>query len=186
MKDLVALARSRPGQINYATPGTGTANHLVMEMFAAVTATRFTHVPYKGTAQALVALIGGDIELLVGQIASTRARIASGRVRPIALTGVRRSAALPQVPTFTESGVAGLEVMSWFGVALPAGAAREVVARLHGEIARALSSPDIRQRYLTEGADPESITLGDYAAFLRAEVGRWGKAVRDSGATAEH
>jgi len=186
VKDLVALARSRPGQINYATPGTGTANHLVMEMFAAVTATRFTHVPYKGTAQALVALIGGDIELLVGQIASTRARIASGRVRPIALTGVRRSAALPQVPTFTESGVAGLEVMSWFGVALPAGAAREVVARLHGEIARALSSPDIRQRYLTEGADPESITLGDYAAFLRAEVGRWGKAVRDSGATAEH
>jgi tripartite-type tricarboxylate transporter receptor subunit TctC len=178
--ELVRLARSRLGQLSYATPGNGTANHLVMEMFKSTTGTDILHIPFKGTAQSLVALIGGEIELLVGQIPSTRAQLAAGRVRALALSGTRRSSALPQVPTFAEAGVAGLEATSWYGVAAPANTPRDIVGRLHGEIAKALASPDVRSRYQTEGAEAESSTPAEYAAFIREEVVRWGKAVRDS------
>jgi len=183
--DLVKLARTRPGQMSYATPGNGTANHLVMEMFKQATRTDILHIPYKGTAQSLVALIGGDIELLIGQIPSTRAQIAAGRVRPLALSGARRNPALPEVPTFGESCVPGLDATSWFGVAAPANTPKEIVSRLHAEIARALGSPDLRSRYLTEGCEPESSTPAEFTAFIRQETVKWGTAVKAAGVRAE-
>ena len=182
--ELVRLAKSRPGELNYATPGNGTANHLVMETFNKIVGIRITHIPFKGTAQSLVALLGGDIELLMGQIPSTRVQIAAGRVRALALSGTRRSQVLPQVPTFGESGVRGVEATSWYGVAAPAGTPVEIVKRLAADIAKAVASPDLRTRYVNEGVEPETNTPAEYADFIRAEVARWGRAVKDAGITA--
>lgn len=181
LRELIALAKARPGQLNYATPGNGTANHLVMETFRTLAAIDVVHVPFKGTAQSLVALIGGDIELLVGQIPSTRNHIAAGKVRPLALSGVRRSKVLPDVPTFGEAGVAGVEATSWFGVAVPAGTPAPVVERLGGEIARAVASPEVNRRYVQAGVEPETMSPAQYRAFIREEVGRWGRAVVAAG-----
>jgi tripartite-type tricarboxylate transporter receptor subunit TctC len=181
--ELVRLAKSRPGQLNYATPGAGTANHLVMETFNKVTGVQIAHIPFKGTAQSLVALVGGDIELLVGQIPSTSAWIASGRVRPLAISGKKRSKVLPAVPTFAEAGVNGIELVSWFGVALPAGTPKDIVNRLAAEIAAAIASPELNALLVAAGLEPETNTPEEYAAFIRGEVARWGKAVRDAGLT---
>ena len=183
--DLVRLAKSRPGKLNYATPGAGTANHLVMETFNRIAAVQILHIPYKGTAQSLVALIGGDIELLVGQIPSTGASIASKRVRPLAISGDKRSKVLPQVPTFTEAGVKGVELVSWFGVAVPAGTPKDIVSRVAAEIAAAVASPELNALYVSAGLEPETNTPTEYTAFIRGEVARWGKAVRDAGLTAQ-
>lgn len=182
--DLIRLAKARPGQLSYATPGNGTANHLVMETFNKITGTRIVHIPFKGTAQSLVALIGGDIELLVGQIPSTRTQIAAGRVRALALSGTHRSKVVPGVPTFTEAGVAGIEVTSWYGVAVPAGTPRDIVSRLSSEIAKAVASQDLNARYVAEGVEPETNTPAEFAAFIRTEVTRWGQAVKAAGVSA--
>ena len=182
--ELVRLAKSRPGALNYATPGNGTANHLVMETFNKAAGIRVTHIPFKGTAQSLVALLGGDIELLMGQIPSTRAQIAAGKVRALALSGTRRSQVLPDVPTFAESGVRGVEATSWYGVAAPAGTAADILKRLAADIARAVASADLKARYVAEGVEPETNTPAEYAAFIRSEVVRWGQAVKDAGITA--
>ena len=182
--DLLRLAKSRPGALNYATPGNGTANHLVMETFLKIAGIRITHIPFKGTAQSLVALLGGDIELLVGQIPSTRTQIAAGRVRALALSGTRRSEVLPQVPTFAESGVRGVEATSWYGVAAPAGTPAEIVRRLAADIAKALASQDLKSKYVAEGVEPETNAPAEFTAFLRAEVARWGQAVKHAGITA--
>ena len=182
--DLMRLAKSRPGELNYATPGNGTANHLVMETFNKLAGIRVAHIPFKGTAQSLVALLGGDIELLMGQIPSTRAQILAGRVRALALSGTRRSQVLPQVPTFAESGVRGVEATSWYGVAAPAGTPPEIVRRLAADIARAVASQDLNAKYVAEGVEPETNTPAEFSAFLRAEVTRWGQAVKDAGITA--
>jgi len=179
--ELVRLAKSRPGQLNYATPGAGTANHLVMETFNRLTGVSIVHIPYKGTAQSLVALIGGDIELLVGQIPSTGAAIAAKRVRPLAISGGKRSKVLPDVPTFAQAGVNGVELVSWFGVAVPAGTPKDIVSRAAGEIAAAVRSPELNALYVSAGLEPETSTPAEYAAFIRGEVTRWGKAVRDAG-----
>jgi len=182
--ELLRLAKSRPGELNYATPGNGTANHLVMETFNKVAGIRITHIPFKGTAQSLVALLGGDIELLMGQIPSTRAQIAAGRVRALALSGTHRSQVLPAVPTFAESGVRGVEATSWYGVAAPSGTPADIVRRLAADIAKAVASQDLRAKYVTEGVEPETNSPAEFSAFIRAEVTRWGKAVKDAGITA--
>lgn len=179
--DLIQLAKTRPGQLNYATPGAGTANHLVMETFNKLTGVRIAHIPFKGTAQSLVALMGGDIELLVGQIPSTSAQIAAKRVRPLAISGKKRSKVLPAVSTFGEAGVAGVEAVSWFGVAVPAGTPKDIVSRLAAEIATAVASAELNTLYVSAGVEPETNTPAQYAAFIRAEVPRWGQAVRDAG-----
>ena len=182
--ELLRLARSRPGELNYATPGNGTANHLVMETFNKIAGIRVTHIPFKGTAQSLVALLGGDIELLMGQIPSTRAQIAAGRVRALALSGTRRSQVLPSVPTFGESGVRGIEATSWYGVAAPAGTPADIVQRLAADIAKAVASQDLKTRYVAEGVEPETNSPSEFTAFIRSEVARWGRAVKDAGITA--
>lgn len=179
--DLIHLAKSRPGQLNYATPGNGTANHLVMETFNKLAGIRITHIPFKGTAQSLVALLGGDIELLVGQIPSTRIQLGAGRVRALALSGMRRSKVLPDVPTFTESGVSGVEATSWFGVAAPAGTPAEIVQRLNAAIVKAVASQDLNTKYIAEGVEPETNSPAQYAEFIRGEVANWGRAVKNAG-----
>ena len=182
--DLLRLAKSRPGELNYATPGNGTANHLVMETFLKIAGIRITHIPFKGTAQSLVALLGGDIELLVGQIPSTRTQITAGRVRALAISGTRRSQVLPNVPTFAESGVRGVEATSWYGVAAPSGTPAQIVQRLAADIARAVASQDLKAKYVAEGVEPETNTPADFTAFIRAEVTHWGRAVKSAGITA--
>jgi tripartite-type tricarboxylate transporter receptor subunit TctC len=182
--DLLRLAKSRPGSLNYATPGNGTANHLVMETFLKIAGIRITHIPFKGTAQSLVALLGGDIELLVGQIPSTRAQIGAGRVRALALSGTRRSEVLPQVPTFAESGVRGVEATSWYGVAAPSGTPAAIVQRLAADIAKTIGGQDLKSKYVAEGVEPETNSPAEFTAFIRAEVTRWGQAVKRAGITA--
>lgn len=179
--DLVRLAQARPGALNYATPGNGTANHLVMETFNKIAGLAITHIPFKGTAQSLVALLGGDIELLMGQIPSTRTQISAGRVRALALSGTRRSRVLPAVPTFAEAGVKGVEATSWFGVAAPAGTPPEILRRLAADIAKAVASADLNGKYVAEGVEPETNTPAEYTAFIRSEVIRWGQAVKNAG-----
>jgi tripartite-type tricarboxylate transporter receptor subunit TctC len=181
VSDLVRLAKSRPGELNYATPGAGTANHLVMETFNRMAGITVTHIPFKGTAQSLLALMSGDIELLVGQIPSTSAQIKAKRVRPLAISGPRRSKVLPDVPTFTESGVSGVEAVSWFGVAVPAGTPQDIVSFLAAEIASAVASPELNSLYVSAGVEPETSSPQAYAEFIAGEVKRWGEAVKNAG-----
>jgi tripartite-type tricarboxylate transporter receptor subunit TctC len=177
VKDVVALARSKPGQLSYGSAGNGTSNHLVGEMFKAAAGVDVVHIPFKGTSQSLLATIGGEIELLIGQIPSTSTHVRSGKVRPIAVTSAARSPVLPEVPTFLESGVR-LEAASWYGAAAPRGTPREIVARLNAEIGKALAANDVRTRFLQEGATTEPGTPEQFVAFMRAEQPKWAEAVR--------
>ena len=184
VKDLIALARSRPGKLNYSSAGSGTTQHLSGELFKLRTKTNIVHVPYKGSAPSLTALIGGEVDLSFANIPAIYAHVKSGRLRALALTGTKRNDQLAGVPTMKESGV-DMNVVVWYGVLAPSATPREVVVKLADAIARAARSPDIKQRLIDQGADPVGSNPDDFGKQLRAEVSTWAEVVKASGATAE-
>jgi len=185
VKEFVALARSRPGRINFSSAGAGTTQHLAGELFNLRAGIKTVHVPYKGSAPSLTAVISGEIELTYANIPAISAHVKSGRLRPIANLGPRRSAQLPQVPTMAEAGVKGVEVVVWYGVFAPAATPREVVNKLAETISRAARSPDLQQKLLDLGAEPVGNTADEFARLFREEVARWAEVVKVSGARAD-
>jgi len=184
-REFIALAKSRPGQLNYSSSGSGTTQHLSGELFALKTGIKMTHVPYRGTAPSLTALISGEVGLSFANIPAISAHVKAGRLRPLANTGPKRSPQLPEVPTMKEAGVPGVEVVVWYGVFAPAATPRDIVNKLGDSIARAARAPDMQQRLQDLGAEPVGNSPDDFAKLFREEVTRWAEVVKVSGARAD-
>jgi len=179
--DLVALAKGTKSAFNYGSAGTGNATHLAMVSFEMFSGIKMTHVPYKGTGQALTDLLGGHVDMLFGAIPSTIPHIRSGRLRALAVSTAKRIKALPEIRTVAESGYPGYEVASWFGLLAPAGTPREIVARLHQEAVKALHAQDLSARLATEGAEPVGNTPEEFASFIRSEIVKYAKLIKAAG-----
>ncbi|HET7595638.1 MAG TPA: tripartite tricarboxylate transporter substrate binding protein, partial [Burkholderiales bacterium] len=178
VKELIALARARPGQLNYASPGSGSSTHLAMELFKAMARIEIVHVPYKGVAPAATDLISGQVQVLTGDLSTLLPHVNAGKVRALAITGARRSALLHDMPTFAEAGVPGYEASGWFGLLAPAGTPAAIVQRINGEIVKGLAVPDIRKRLAGLGGEVAGGTSDDFATHLRRETDKWAKVVR--------
>ena len=184
VKELVALARSKPGALNYSSAGVGTTQHLSGELFNVRNKVKMVHVPYRGTAPSLTALIGGEVDLSFANIPAIHAHVVSGRLRPLASTGSKRAERLPQVPTMREAGV-DMEVVVWYAVFAPKATPRDVIVKLSEAINRASRSPDVRQRLLEMGGEPAGNTPAELDKLVQAERAQWAEIVRLSGAKAE-
>jgi tripartite-type tricarboxylate transporter receptor subunit TctC len=185
IKELIALAKARPDQLTYASTGSGTSNHMSMELFKLMTGTKITHVPYKGSAPALVDLIGGHVMMIFDNTPNVLPHVKGGKVKAIAVTSARRSELAPEVPTVIESGVPGYEVNVWFGVVAPAATPRDAIARLNTEINKIIAMNDVRQRFTNGGVTPVGGTPEQFTEHIRNEVAKWGKVVRATGARVE-
>jgi len=182
VKELIALAKSKPGQLAFASSGNGTSIHLAGELFKSMTGTAMLHIPYKGSAPAIAELLGGQTNMMFDNLPSAMPHIKSGRLRALAVTSIRRSPALPDIPTIAETGISGYEASSWFGVLAPAGTPKDVVAKIQADIAKALNAPEIKERLSGQGAEPVGNTPEQFAEHIKAESAKWAKVVRDSGA----
>jgi tripartite-type tricarboxylate transporter receptor subunit TctC len=179
--DLVAAAKAKPGELNFASPGNGTVAHLTGDQFQKTAGITFQHVPYKGANQALTDVISGQVQLYVSSVPSVLAQIRNGKLRPIAVTSAKRVDDLPQTPTVGESGYKGFDAVTWFGFLAPAGTAKDIVARLNAEFNKALQQPDLRKRLGEEGADPLGGTPEQFGDLIRTDIVRWAKTVKESG-----
>jgi tripartite-type tricarboxylate transporter receptor subunit TctC len=183
--ELLALARAKPGVMNYSSAGTGTTQHMAGELFKLRTGTDIVHVPFKGSAPSLTALIAGDVDMTFVNIPAIIQQVRAGRLRPLAYAAARRSDVLPDVPTMREVGVSGADVSVWYGLLAPAGTPREVVDALAAAVGRAARAPDMRQRLLDQGADPVGNTPDEFAKLLGEEVARWKEVVAATGIHAD-
>ena len=185
IKEFIALAKAAPRKINYGSAGSGSGNHLSQEMFKFMAGIDMVHVPYKGAAEQVTALIAGEVQMscIQVQVALTQAR--AGRLRALAITGAQRLAIAPDLPTVAEAGVPGYEATSWQGVVAPAGTPDAIIRRLHGEIAKALQSQEVTERLVAEGTSTGGITPEAFAAHIRSEIAKWAKVVKMSGARAD-
>ncbi|MGB5079607.1 MAG: tripartite tricarboxylate transporter substrate binding protein [Burkholderiales bacterium] len=185
LQELVALARERPGVLNYSSAGPGTTQHLAGELFKLRTGTNIVHVPYKGSAPSLTALIAATVQLSFVNPVAIGQHVKTGRLRALGVAGARRSALMPEVPTMKEAGVEGVEVPLWYGLLAPSATPREIVRALAAAVATAANSPDIRKRLLEQGAEPVGNTPEEFDRQLRDEVTRWAEVVKVSGARAD-
>ncbi|HSQ05773.1 MAG TPA: tripartite tricarboxylate transporter substrate binding protein, partial [Burkholderiales bacterium] len=181
VKELVALAKSRPGQIAFASAGNGTSGHLALELFKSAAGIDVIHVPYKGGGPALAELIGGQVQALFSIALTALPQIKAGKARALAVTSGKRSAVAPDLPTVAELGFPGFEVVGWFGWLAPAGTPRAIVDRLNREMVKILQQPDIKDRLVGLGADPAPSTPQQFAAFIRSEHGKWAAVIRRAG-----
>jgi tripartite-type tricarboxylate transporter receptor subunit TctC len=181
VKDLLAAAKAKPGQLQYASAGIGSFQHLGGELFKLTAGVNLLHVPFKGGGPAMIDVIGGHTKVMFSSLVQTTPHIRSGKLRALGTGGLTRNPVLPDVPTIAEAGVPGYEAVQWFGVLAPAGTPREIVARLHGEVVRTVQAADIRDRFAGDGADSVGSTPEEFAAFLRAETAKWAKVVKDAG-----
>ena len=185
IREFVALARARPGQITFGSSGNGSANHLAGELFQHLTGTKMIHVPYKGAGPAAAALIGGQIDFMFSNIASAIPHIRSGKLRAIAVTGERRAQVSPEVPTVVESGVPGFVVTGFFLLMAPAGTPREIVARLNAESVKALQTPAMRETLAQLGLEPVTSSPEDTTRFVQAEIARWSAVIKAAAVQAD-
>ena len=185
MKEFVDLVKSKPGQMSYSSSGTGTITHLASAMLTAQMGLNAVHIPYKGSAPGLVDLAAGQTQFMTDTINTAIAYIKDGRMRAIAVTSAKRSSVLPDLPTFSESGLPGFDAAAWQGVVLPAGTPVDVVTKLNTEIIKALQDPAVRARLAAQGADVYGSTPAEYGAYIRAEMPRWAKIIKESGAKAD-
>jgi tripartite-type tricarboxylate transporter receptor subunit TctC len=184
VKELIAFLRARPGEINYGSSGNGSPPHLATELFKLLTATKMTHIPYKGAGPAAVDLIAGQIPIYFMNALSAVPHMKAGRIRPLGVTSDKRFPGLPAVPTIAEAGVPGYAMTNWYGMLAPAGMPRASVMKLHGEVARILNLPELKERLSSEGAEVVASTPEQFAAFLKNEMAVAAKIVKASGMTA--
>jgi len=182
---LVALARAKPGVLNYASAGSGGGAHLAAESFRTATGIALVHVPYKGTGPAVADLVGGQVDMMFASVASVTGHVRAGRLVALAITGPSRLAALPGVPTLAEAGVPDLVIVSWFGLLAPAGTPPEIVARVNAETGRILASSAFLARLEADGGEAAPATPEEFGRFIRAEIARWAEVVKRSGAKLE-
>ena len=185
VKELIALAKAKPGQLNYASSGNGTPPHLSAKMFESMAGIEMTHVPYKGAAPALTDLLGGQVQLMFATIVSSAQHVQSGRVRVLAVTSAKRSPTFPDLPTVAEAGVPGFEATAWFMLLAPAKTPDAVVQQVSRDTVAVLARPDVRARFAKEGAEAVGSTPDRAAAYLKSEIARWGKVVRAANIHAE-
>ncbi len=185
LRELIALARARPGTINFASPGAGGANHLAAEMFKTTAGIEATHVPYKGFAPAEADLLGGRITFMFSSLPAAMQHVRSGRLRAIGVTSLQRTRAAPDIPTLAEAGLPGFEVSSWYGVVGPAGLPQDVVVKVNAAVNVALESAQMKERLAALGVEAATSTPDQYADFIRRDITKWAKVVKDSGATAD-
>jgi tripartite-type tricarboxylate transporter receptor subunit TctC len=185
VKELIAFAATRPGQVTFASGGAGGGQHLAGELFASMANLKLTHIPYKGSAPGLVALIGGETMIGFTDMLITLPHVKSGKLRALAVTGDRRSAMVPELPTIAESGLPGFSVYAWFGLLAPAATPAEIVTRISAEIQKGFKTPQMRERFSAMGADPVGGSPEQFAAFLKVEMAKWAKLVKAAGIHAE-
>jgi tripartite-type tricarboxylate transporter receptor subunit TctC len=178
---LIALAKSRPGAINYASGGVGSGPHLATELFDQMAGIKLTHVPYKGTGPALTDLLGGQVELMICVTASSAPLVKAGKLRALAVTGARRSSLTPDLPTIGEAGVPGYEFNTWYGIEAPAGTPRNVIDMINASVVRAMQSPDVRARLVAQGLEPLASTPEAFGVLIASEVAKWTKVARTIG-----
>ena len=185
VKEFLDLAKSRSGALNYSSSGTGTITHLASAMMSTQTGIQTQHIPYKGSAPGLVDLASGQTQFMIDTINTVLPYVRDNRLRGLAVTSAKRSPLLPDLPTLAEAGISGFEAAAWQGIVVPTGTPAEIIQKLNAEVNKALAHPDIRSRLAAQGADILGGTPAEYVAYLRTEMPRWSKAVKDSGAKAE-
>ncbi len=185
VQELIALAKAKPGTLNYGSSGTGGLSHLSGALLASLAGIAITHVPYKGGAPAMTDVIGGQIQMLFSTILQSHAHIKAGRLRALAVTTAKRSAAAPELPTMREAGVAGYEVAGWYGILAPATTPPAIIAKLNKEVVRILHTDDVKERLSADGSEPVGNTPEQFGAHIKSEVAKWAKVVKAAGISAE-
>ncbi len=180
IREFIALARAKPGQLDYASNGNGSSSHLAAVMFEAMAGVAMVHVPYKGLSPALTDLLSGRVQLMFSSVVAILPHIKAGKLRSLAVTGSKRLSSMPELPTVAESGLIGYEASSWYGVLAPAGTPKEIIARLNAETVKALEQPEVRNSLLAEGAEPIGGPPEKFAAHIKSENERLGKLIRDA------
>jgi tripartite-type tricarboxylate transporter receptor subunit TctC len=178
IKELVALAKAKPGALNFGSSGSGGSNHLAGELFNAMAGVKMVHVPYKGNAPALIDLVGGHVDLVFNGLTSALPLIKSGKLRPLGVTSLKRAGALPEAPTLDEQGLKGFQAVAWNGLTAPARTPREVIAKINADVLKVVRSPELVEKLKSEGSDPVGSSVPDYAAFLRDEIEKWAKVIK--------
>lgn len=178
VKELIALAKAKPGKLNFGSSGTGGSNHLAGELFDAMTGVKMVHIPYKGNAGALTDIVGGHLDVVYNGITSAVALVRGGKLRALAVTSLQRSAALPDVPTLDESGLKGFEAVAWNGLSAPAKTPRDVIMKINADVIKIVNSPELKERLKADGSDPVGNSPEQYAVFLRNEIAKWAKVIK--------
>ena len=180
VKELIEFAKKNPGKLNYGSTGSGSSNHLSMELLMGMTGTKMTHIPYKGSAPAVAALVGGDTDLLFDNIPNIISQIKAGSVTPIAVTGSKRSPLLPNIPTVDEAGVPGFEVNVWFGIQLPANTPKAIVEKINRDLVSIYRTEEVTKRFNDQGVEVVASTPAEFQQLIAKEVAKWGKVVKDA------
>ncbi len=182
VSELIAYAKANPSKLNIASAGNGTSHHLAAELFKTSTGVQMLHIPYKGAGPAMQDLIGGQVNMMFDGMGSSAAQIRGGKLKPLAVTTARRSPAFPDIPTMQEAGVPGYQVTTWYGLWAPAGTPPEIVSRLQAEVVKAFAKPEVKEIWAAQGADAGGNSPAEFNAFIKAEIVKWAKVVKDSGA----
>lgn len=185
VKDLIALAKAKPGELNYASSGSGGPSHMAMELFKSMAGAEIRHIPYKGAAPAATDVIAGRVQMMFFTLSAGLPHVKSGKLKPLAIAGARRVPQAPDVPTVNEAGVPGFEATTWFGVMVPAGTPNPVISQLHGAFSAALNAPEVRERLLAQGFELVGSTPIQFAAYIKAEIPKWANVVKASGAAVD-
>ena len=180
--ELTALAKAQPGKLNVASSGNGTSIHMAAELYKLMAGVDILHVPYKGSSFALTDLLGGQVQLMFDNMPSALPHVKAGKLRALAVTSPKRSSALPDIPTMDEEGLKGFDATSWFGLLAPAGTPKDIIAKLNAAAVKALTTPEMRERLASQGAEAVGNTPEQFAAFIKAEIEKWAKIVKASGA----
>ena len=181
LTELIAFARTRPDQLNYASAGTGTYPHMTMELFLSMAKLKMVHIPYKGTAPAMIDMVAGQVSTMAATILTGMPQIRAGRLRPLGITSAARSPIVPDIPTVAEAGLPGFESVQWYGMLAPARTPKDIVNRLHAEATWVLQQPEIKARFAGDGADPVGSTPEEFTRYIQSELIKWAKVARDAG-----
>jgi tripartite-type tricarboxylate transporter receptor subunit TctC len=181
VRDLIALAKANPGKYNYSTPGAGTPQHIAFEVFNHSAGTKVTHVPYKGTGPAIADLIAGQVQTAFGTLPSLEQHVKAGKLRALAIATPKRSQSMPNVPTVAEAALAGFDVPLWYSILAPAGTPAPILARLSADVAKALATPEVRDRLVSQGFEISYLPPEQMSALMKGDIARWGKALREIG-----
>jgi tripartite-type tricarboxylate transporter receptor subunit TctC len=185
LREFIAAAKAKPGGMNFGSGGSGTSNHLAGELFNILTGAKLTHVPYKGVNLAMQDVIAGRIDFVVIGVPAAAPHVKSGKLRALAVIAPQRLPALPEVPTVAEAGLPGFEVTTWYGILAPAGTPRPIIARLNTELVKVMHSPEMKERLAGIGTDPVTSSPEEFAAYIKAEIGKWGDVIRKAGLKAD-
>lgn len=185
VKELIALAQAQPGKLSYASSGSGTSIHLSGELFKMLAKVDMVHIPYKGSAPAMIDMVGGQVQVMFDNMPSALPHVKAGKLRALAVTSAQRSPSAPDVPTMGEAGVPGFDVQSWFGLVAPKGTPKDIITRVNAEAVKALGSADIKERFMDLGAVPGPMSPEGFGDYIRAEITRWSEVVKVSGAKAD-